>query len=53
MVSCVLALQDDTVAYDLDLFLECPNPCNQPLQIEIVGDAKVFRLDGRLVKDVS
>ena len=32
--------------------MECPAPCDKVLTIEIIGEAKNFRMDGRLIRDV-
>ena len=35
-----------------DLFFECPTPCHRHIEIEIIGDMKISRMDGRAVRDV-
>lgn len=39
-------------AYEKEVFLNCEEPCTELLRIELVGDAKQFRLDGRFIRDV-
>ena len=36
-------------AYEKEVFLKCEEPCADLLRVELVGDAKQFRLDGRYV----
>ena len=35
-----------------DYFVECPDPCKKMLEIELVGNVKMFRMDGRAIRDV-
>ena len=38
--------------YDQKAFLACPNPCRDAFSIQAIGDRRMFRNDGRLLKDV-
>jgi hypothetical protein len=42
----------DGIVNEAEVFLACPLDCTHPLQIELVGDAKMWDGKGRLLKDV-
>lgn len=37
--------------FDEDLFLPCPEDCQEPISIMLLGSSKIFRLDGRLEQE--